>query len=81
MEIKPNPVSNQNLSQIYTDVSLSGTKKKPIDHLVTIVSNQGYVNQMRNGSVISTQEICPTAKASFRICGDMYEDNSTVDTN
>jgi hypothetical protein len=68
---KPNPVSNYNKPQIYTDVTMKGTKQKPVKHTITVYASGGGVNGV---------PFCKSISLSFTINGDMYEDDFTVDT-
>jgi hypothetical protein len=65
-----NPVSNYNKALIYTDVSLAGTRQKPVKHNISVYAYGGGVNGV---------QFCNTLNLSFTINGNMYEDDSTSD--
>lgn len=65
-----NPISHYKNAQIYTDVALKGTKKKPVKHTVTVYTYGGGVNGV---------QFCKSIPLSFTINGNMYEDDWTVD--
>jgi hypothetical protein len=67
----PNPVSNYNNRQIYTDVAIAGTKERPANHTIDLV--------LTGGGVAGEAEWCKTIPITFTINGNMYEDFTTVD--
>lgn len=65
-----NPISVLDTKEIFTDIWLAGTKENPVKHYVTVKLYGGGVNG---------KAWCTTAKDSFTINGDMYEDDGTTD--
>lgn len=65
-----NPMSVLGERIILTDIYLTGTKDRPVTHEFNVLVSGGGVNGM---------EFCQSAKSSFTINGDMYEDDKTTD--
>ena len=65
-----NPVSHHKNRQIYTDVALKGTAKKPVKHKITAYTYGGGVG---------SKPFCKSVALEFTINGNMYEDDATTD--